>query len=358
MYSKVVLVCLIVILAGLVLFLGGYLLTDKNPGQKANIANLSGFDSEEEGSQSDPASRLYRLSTTKATSPALSEDGKRVLFFEAASGKVLDSDFEGKDSTVVSGKLLTGFSTAEWSRSGYETLIALRSKNNLGYSYFNLKTGQISKLNPKITNPVWSPSGQKIAYLFFDSAAGEGQISVSNPDGSVYKNVLPARLDQIAVLWPKDNLLAFHNRTGEERTLFSLSADGEQLEKLLGPLANLKVLWSPDASKIWISYTVDQQKKASLVDVKNRTETAFDLITSADKCVWSANSVQVYCGGKTAEDQSEGLFNVDTKTSKVHHLFSPSGAEDIDIANPFLAPAENYIIFINAYDQYLYSISL
>lgn len=355
MYSKFILVFLIVVLVSLVLFLGGYLISSKE--QIATIGNLSGFDQQSQTKEKSDAS-LHRLSTVKAVSPTFSEDGKQIVFFESGSGKILTSDFAGQENAVISGKLVSNFSSAHWSRNGYEALIVQNVKGTSLYSYFNLKTGRTSALSSKISYPIWSPNGSKIAYLFFDSSKEAGQISISNPDGSLFKNILPTRINQLAIAWPKEDLISFYGRTGDEQSLFTLGIDGNNLEKVLGPVSKLQTLWAPDSSKLLVSYLKEGEKIISIVTLKDHTETQFNLLTDANKCTWSANAVFVYCGAKETDDQLESLYAIDVPTQSVKLLFTPFQNDPINIKNPFLSPAEDFLIFINNYDQYLYSISL
>lgn len=355
MYSKFILIFLIVVLVGLVLFLGGYLLSPKN--QTANLGHLNRFDQPQARSE-DTAPQLRRLSTVRVISPSIAEDGRRVLFFEVGSGKILASDFLGKEGSVVSGKLLSNLSAAYWAANGYETIIVQNSRGELIHSYFNVKTGQIQSLHPNLSRPAWSPRHDKIAYLFFDRQTNEGQISISNPDGSVFKNILPTRLHPLAITWPKEDLISFYDRAGDEQSLFILEMEGNSLKKILGPVNKLQTLWAPDSSKILASYTKDGGEIASIMSLKDQTEIRLDLLTSANKCAWSANSVFVYCGAKKADDQLESLYAIDTTTQSAKLLFTPFETETVNIKNPFFSPAEDFLIFTNDYDQYLYSISL
>ena len=50
------------------------------------------------------------------------------------------------------------------------------------------------------------------------------------------------------------------------------------------------------------------------------------------------------------------MIEVETQTAK--KLFTPFEGEAVNIKNPFLTPAEDFLIFVNDYDQYLYSINL
>ncbi len=358
MYSKVILIFLITVLVGLVLFLGGYLLSADDLDQTASLGRLERFTGQNSDSPATAQRRLRRLSTRRVFGPALSEDGKKVLFFETDTGKVVASDFEGKTGEVVSGKILTNAYNALWSPNGYEAILSQRSKGLPGYSYFNLKTGQVTALSTKISDPAWSYHGKKIAYLYFDSAEEKGSISIANPDGTIFSNILSIRIDQLRLVWPKDDLLSFYNRGNEAQSLFVLNLNTNTLTKIFGPVTNLQTLWAPNASKVLLSYDLGQQKKIGYLDLADHSESYFEFLATARQCAWSTNSALLYCGGKENEEQAEGLYTIDTKTEKIAGIFSPSSVEVFHVEQPFLTPTEDFLIFRNGYDQYLYSINL
>lgn len=358
MYPKVILIILVSILAGLVLFLGGYLISSNNLHQTTLIGQLGRFENQNSGLSANTRMRLHRLSTVKALGPAISEDGKKVLFFEEETGKIMASDFEGRTGEVVSGKFLNNLTSALWSSNGYEALLAQRLKESLRYSYFNLKTNQTNNLSPQLTDPVWSHHGKKIAYLYFNPTPGEGSISIAHPDGSLFNNILSTRLDQLSLSWPKENLLSFYNRSEETRSLFIFDISTNALTKIFGPAEDLQTLWSPDASKILLSYTSGSTKKISYLNLADLSETAIGLLTTAPKCAWSSNAVYVYCGAKENEEQTEGLYLMDTVSQSFTRTFTSSPLETLAIDRPFLTPAEDFLIFINSADHYLYSIRI
>lgn len=358
MYSKTILIFLITILVGLVLFLGGYLLSSNDLDQTAAMGRLERFAGQSSDSSTSAPPRLRRLSTVKAFGPAISEDGRKVLFFEEGTGKVLASDFEGKTGEVVSGKIIPNITDAIWSSNSHEALLAQRSRSSLAYSHFNLQTGQLTALPTKLSAPAWSYHGKKIVYLYANPAVEEGIISMANPDGSLFKNVLATRIGQLQLFWPKDGLFSFVNRNGETQSLFILDPANSTLAKIFGPVTNLQALWSPDASKVLLSYIQNQQKKFGYLNLADHSEIYFDFLTTTQQCAWSANGAFLYCGGKEDEEQTAGLYAIDIKTKKIANIFSPSSLETFRVDHSFLTPAEDFLIFINGYDQYLYGINL
>ena len=315
MNNKNFLIILIVILAGLTIFLGGYLIAKKhNSSQSANISNLNRFSSSNIKTQTKNEPKLLRLSTVKVIDPYLSEDGKKVLYSEKGTRKIFATDFSGQNNNFE-------------------------------------KTEEPSSLNSNISGITLSKNHRKIAYLFYDPRTEEGQISIANPDGSVFKNILPTRANKLKLDWVNDDQISFYNPDGEDHSLFLFDIENKNLEKVLDSLSGLKISWSPDGLKLLYSHQKEGGSKLLLLDLKTKTNLVIDLQVKADQCVWSLSSLLAYCG-------NEKLYQLDMSKKEFGLIFEPSPADQIRIKKPLLSPAENFLFFVNDLDDYLYRINL
>lgn len=379
MNNKKFLIILIVILISLVTFLGGYLVAQKNNSLQANISNLHRFSSSVANyghlkQENKNLPQLIRLSTVKAADPAISEDGKKILYFERDSGKILSADFSGQNSSLVMGKILSGLTEAKWAPNGSKVIVNQKGGKK---SYLELETEEAVALSTGISDLAWDKNSLKIAYLFYDSKTGDGQISIANPDGSVFKNIIPTRANRLKIDWVNNDKISFYSPTEEDHSLFSLDIESKQLEKVLDSLLGLKIIWSPDGSKLLYSHQPPfveasgdrKQVELALLDLESKAIFAVDLQTEADRCVWSLNSLYIYCGASStrtadnpqlnsSEQFSDSLYQLDIARKEFGLIFKPSLADEIKIKKPLLSPAENFLFFINDLDQYLYRINL
>ena len=360
MNSKNVLITLIGVLIGLVTFLGGYILARKDgTPQSASIYQLERFNNKTatEGIIDNIGSErsvLERLSTVKVLNPTISESGREVVYFEKGTGKILSADFSGKSTNIVSGEIINDLNDANWSKNGIQVIFNQQGK----YTYFNVKTGARSKLNQNISHVTWSRDGKKIAYLFYDDKTGEGNISIASPDGSSFKNVFKTRAQNLKLNWPKENLLSFYAPFGLDKSLFLLNFETGKLEKILDQLDDLEILWSPDGSHLLYSYRDrDNLSRTKLLDLEKQIDLEIDLLTSTDKCVWTLDSLSIYCGAEK-EAGFENLYQLDLVKKEFGLIFKSSVAEPMTISSPLLSPIENYFFFIDQQDSYLYGIKL
>lgn len=362
MAAKTVLIVLVFILGALILFLGGYLLfRGDNASQTANILTLGRFSGENQGSSETDyrLQPLRRLSNVKVVSPAVSQDGKGAVFFEKNSGKIWTGDFTGQNNSLLSGKIIDGFSSAVWSPNGYEAVIYRKIKNTEKPFYYNLKNDQFAPLHQFIYNPVFSRNGQQIAYLFFDPQTESGSISVSSPDGGVFKNIMPTRTSNLRLDWQKESLVSFYGQNAFQQELYTLNIENGQLTKIVPLTEGLDVLWSPDGQRLLFSYYLPEEKsyKLKVKALDDQTETDIPVYAAASQCAWRFDSRSFYCGGVLKGETEQRLHLINLKNMEIETVFSPSEPEEFVIKNPLLSPTEDFLVFVSN-DQYLYSIYL
>lgn len=338
-------------------------MANKNTGQTANIAGLSRFSSfsGKTGPEKSVVAKLNRLSSVKVIGPTVSEDGRNLIYFEKDTGKIFSSDFTGQNTQIITGEIKENITEAVWSKNGRQAIVAKKTPRGQTLSLFDLKNKDLVSLNAKMSGITWSPDGQKIAYLFFEPTTEEGNISIANPDGSSFKNILPTRNGQLKITWPSKDIIAFHSPSGADKSLLLLNKETGELEKILESYDNLKTLWSPDGLSLIYSYNKEGiGPVTNIIRIKdgNYESMETDLRTNAGKCVWRLNSQKFYCGGTKADSEEEGLYEFDLNKKEFGLVFQSNSADSISIEKPFLSPTENFIFFTNGYDQYLYAISL
>ncbi len=151
------------------------------------------------------------------------------------------------------------------------------------------------------------------------------------------------------------------NRTTERTAPFVAGAQG------------LDVLLSPDGSRALVSYKTGQTISLYVRNEQGEyTDTGLD--TYAEKCVWSGDSILVYCAepvGRISADAPDvwyqGLesylddvwrINTDDVTSKI--LFSPfdEGQYSLDIIDLGISADEQYLYFRDKENQYFWTYQL
>ncbi|MDP2648126.1 MAG: hypothetical protein Q8P35_02710 [Candidatus Yanofskybacteria bacterium] len=301
--------------------------------------------------------RLTAISQQNAVSPAISANRNKVLYYEAAIGRVFETDIEGRGEVTISENKLSGFIRTFWSPNKREVISEFRNSSGIQFRYYNYETNRTATLPQNIRSLTFSPDGQEIAY--FQTKGEMGMVYLALPDGSNPKKIFDTRILDIKLLWPSAQQIIIQTSQNSISNILILSPEGG-IARILSEQKSLRHVWSPSGNKVLFStLSSDNISSLSVLDIMTRSQTAIGLKTSADKCVWSIDERTVICAVAKSTTVSEDIFKIDVSSMRQELLFTgdlnspPISAEDL-----FLMPGENYLIFLNAIDDRLYSLKI
>lgn len=331
----------------------------------------------DQGSNSPASLKIKPISQEKVLSPSIGEDGKTVKYYARNSGHVYESGFDGENIKKISSTNLANLVKALWSPDK-QKVIGIFSENGAIKKYFyDYGSNQSALLADKIGYIAWAPDGKKIAYQFSDPAQDQGNISISNPDGTNWKSIFKTRLDSLIVEWPsKEKISLSQPASGlAQGMLYAVNASTGDFTRVLSDRFGLSVKWSPQADKILFSST-DGNGRGPHLTVADETGTNFkDLKLSglADKCVWSKDNKTVFCAlpqemseyATWPDDYYKGLlvlnddfYKIDLETNQKTKIIGSGEAAGFDAQELFLSPKEDYLFFVNRKDGLLWSLKL
>lgn len=160
----------------------------------------------------------------------LGSSGK-IIFYEKIDSMIYEIGLDGSNKKELT--KLPGASEISFSPNSQEFIASIKDASGLGKAYFNLANSQKVNLDKRIKNVAFSPDGKKIVYHFYDDRANEGNISISNPDGSDFINIFKTRSKNMELIWPKNDLIVFNPGTNDDSSsAFSIKPDGKEFRKL------------------------------------------------------------------------------------------------------------------------------
>ena len=322
--------------------------------------------------------KVKAISAEPILAPTLSADKTKVIYYASKNGNIWQSDFDGSNLTKVSSANLPNLFDVIWSPDKSKVINIYQDQSeNVSKSLYNFKTGSITPLSNNVQEISWSPSGDKIAYQYYNSQTGANTITISNPDGTNWKAVLNLRMRNLNVNWVKSGISFYEKPSGlVQSSLFLLDPLAKKFNKILSNIYGLSIKWSPLGDKILYSKTSKGGKGIGLfVALKDGTgETGIGIASLPEKCVWSQDDRTIFCAvpkninsaNVLPDDFYKGFFVADDEFWKINldtgektPLLSPSEKiGSYDATKLFLSPLEDYLFFVNKKDGLLYSIKL
>lgn len=353
-----------------------------NGNQSGNVlpsSNPSGTASSNSSQNPVSASNLKikPISKEKVSGASIGEDGQSVKYFSRTNGHVISSDFNGGNIKEISSVTLNGLIKAIWSPDKGKVIGVFTDNDTTKKYFYDYSDNQSALLNANIGYVAWSPDSRQIAYEFTSAGTDQSTISISNPDGSNWKDIFKTRLDNLIVEWPIKEKISLRTPVSgvSQGLLYTIDSVTGDFAKILSDLYGLNVLWSPKADKILYSKTTSYGKEPSLMLSDETGNATKDLKLSGlvDKCVWSLDDRTVFCGlpqdmspdATWPDDYYKGLvtlkddfYKINLETGEKTKILGSTDQFSYDAQNLFLSPKEDYLFFTNRADGLLYSLKL
>jgi len=304
-------------------------------------------------------------------------DQQKIKYYQKNNGYVFEVDFDGQEKTRISSTVLENLIRVNWSPNHTQVITVFTDGPLIKKYLYDYQTKKATKLDQNIRDFDWAPQENKIAYQYYNPQNQTNVISIANPDGSHWQNILETRLKNLIVKWPSPDKVSIQTRPSglAQSVLYTINTSTKELKKILNNLYGLTALWSPYGDKLLFSETNSQGKnlKLKLLDLKKETITELDFTTLPEKCVWSQDNRTIFCAvprnlnsnfvlpddyykGKVILKDDFWRINLDTQERE--KILESNEDQSYDARNLLLSPQEDYLIFINQKDGLLYSVAI
>ena len=228
-----------------------------------------------------------------------------------------------------------------------------------------------SFLPENITDLSVSPDTSKVFYLVNtdDNASG----IVLNLKDNKKTQVLSSPFTEWLTSWGGERTQFLNTKASGVALGYLYKLEASKIpQKVLGDIYGLSTLPSRDGKNIILN---DSNLTLSVYNTNTKNTDTLGINTHADKCVWAKDHITVYCAvpknllsglypdawyqGEVSFDDQFWKINTQTKNTEI--LFDPSnlnGGESIDATKLSLSQDENYLLFVNKKDSYLWQYQL
>lgn len=155
-------------------------------------------------------------------------------------------------------------------------------------------------------------------------------------------------------------------------SIFSLNTATGSLSKILGGVKGLTTNVNGSGTKILYSASTSSGSKLGIFNVQNNSTTDLNIYGLAEKCVWGADGINVYCaipqnlnGGEYPDLWYQGqtsftdrFLKIDSSTGGSLELADSQNGEGVDAIKLFLDKSESQLFFINNKDSTLWSLDI
>lgn len=381
------LITIAVIFGILAIGAGVYFAWQKASQQAGGDPNQSGNPPQNSG---DPSNLPVSLSAINAKIKLLSKEDVLIywvgnpynssenhdIFYISSAGNV-NKISEDKEETI-SNENIGRAQFASLLAGGNKALIQYKQGDFLILKIFDFEKKiwqAVSGEDLPITSADLSPDGKKIAYLTYNQGKGVDlfTLDLSNEKAKPVK-LATLNLRDFDIRWVNNDSILFTSKPSFE--YFSEAWNFNIKTKVLSRISEgrgLLLNWSKFGDlglKFWA--IPDKKYSLTLVDGSGNTKGSFKFITFPDKCFISSSS-QIYCA--ISRDQGifsanatfpddylkrgvyfkDGIYQIDMNQNKFQALFESENPL-IDAVN--LSLAGNKLLFINRYDNKLYSLDI
>ena len=322
--------------------------------------------------------------TIKATS-AKALPTSVVWLIEKATGYVFSYD-QGTAKKQISNTTWVGGQEVYWGEvNASPSFILRRSKNSSienflahlsGAGATSSQPGILSGINldSNISAFTSSPKKDRYFYLVSSPSGSIGYLANFNQT-SVPVQIFSSPYSQWKVSWPEENTIIFQSAPTADQPglVYALNIKSKSFTRILGGVLGLTSLTSPDGQKIVYSGGLSALRIKKIG--KEGSEIDLSLATLPEKCVWSKDSVRIFCSvpnsipfGNYPDTWYQGLVNftdsiweINTLTGANRQIYSPASAAEkyqIDGINLFLSKDETKLFLTNKTDYTLWRLLL
>lgn len=362
-------ILIIVVIAGI--GFGGYYVWQKiKAGKVISPAALPSTGSEVTSPQQPSATNqpLLKIMIDKEIFDYWTNSQTGVVYYLDAAGQIFK--ISNGEPELVSSQTINNLNSVLASPDGTLLMIKFNYPLKPTFSIFDSITASWLPLPENTISAAWASwasTSQQVVYL--ENKDSSGRIAVLNTSSKKIKEIAKITQKDLNLYWIKtDELLLSPSPTADlASSLYSLNIAKKTIKPLIKDEKGLDIKWSKQGDIGLKLAVINNKIVLSVIDSAGNTTADLSFITLPGKCVFEQR--RVYCA--VPRDIPDGIKLPDDYYKKVIYFQDDFYLIDLDTGNaaPILIATDNIdayrltiennqLLFINRYDQKLYSLKL
>lgn len=304
-----------------------------------------------------------------------------VRYIEKATGHVYETKANSTTLERISNTTIPKVYESIWVSSDSAIIRYLDDDDNIKSFYAEIKESEEENVDGELEGVFLVDNLKNLLsfdnQLFYLLISNDGsRFFVSDPDGENSNHVFYSSLKEWIVQRPKKETLALTTKASYNfgGYLYFLNTSTKKMTKILGGVKGLTTLTSINTENVIFSENLGGKYNLAVLNVGNNKKTKTDFMTFPEKCIWSSNNRDIYCGVPTTLDKgnypddwykgkksfSDNIWKINIEDNTSEMVVSPNDflGIEIDLIKPKLSENENYLFFINKKDSSLWSLKL
>lgn len=239
-----------------------------------------------------------------------------------------------------------------------DTIDTFYMKLEKEFSTSTTYTANIRDINIDSNHIAFSPTAKRVFYFLKNTGRGV----LSSLDGVVKTNIISTPLSELLPQYINKDLIGLTTKPSAyfKGYLFTLTTGGANKNTyMLGEKYGFNTLISPDGKKVLYQEILNDTLETFIYDIKSKNSTYLTQSTLVDKCVWSPDSKNIYCGipqklyqapypevwYKNDISFSDNVWIIDPETGKFKIV--------IPLQDQVISPIDVYKIQVSSNGKYL-----
>jgi len=280
---------------------------------------------------------------------------------------------------VLSDQAFPSVQAVTWGNASDQAILEFPDGSNVYYNFASNKQVTIPKHWEDFS---FAPDDRSVVSKSIGVSPGSRYLIISNPDGTGAQGIEPLgeNGNKTFPTWTPNNQIIAYATVGEPKgfdrqEIILVGQNHENFRGLQVEGRGFLPLWSPDGQtvlySVWSSgsdYRPELWMSGGDPDTVNENRVKLDVMTWADKCVWSKDSSTIYCAVPDNLATGAGLqrelftnipdrfIRIDVRTRAKTQIGKPEG--ELSAINIVLTDAEDRLLFSDAATGRLYSFEL